>query len=223
MMTSGLFALPIPNLILWFALGGAPSSPAASSPAGRGEQQTKSDEALMFEYRTSGSRMAFEALFQRYHGPIFGYFVRVTRNPDRAADLVQRTFFHLHRARADFRAGAPLRPWIWTIARNVGREDGRRRSRRPEVAHDPEIHPELSVEPDVTSPRDERVRAAILSLKPDQQEVLLLHWYEGFKFFEIAKLVGASNSAVKLRAHRAYKVLRKELGSAAPPSGLLQS
>jgi RNA polymerase sigma-70 factor (ECF subfamily) len=169
------------------------------------------DEALMERYVKGGSRAAFEELFRRYAGRLQGLFLRQIGKPDVAADLVQQTFLHFHRARRDFTLGRPVRPWIYTIALNVRREHVRRRGRRPEVFLDPIVHGEPEVAPDTTSPSDRLVRRALVQLTEQQREVILLHWYEELSFPEIADLLGASLSAVKVRAHRGYEKLRKLL------------
>jgi RNA polymerase sigma-70 factor (ECF subfamily) len=55
------------------------------------------------------------------------------------------------------------------------------------------------------------VRAALATLPDSQREVIELHWFQEQPFDEIAEIVGASVSAVKVRAHRGYKVLKKLL------------
>ncbi len=55
------------------------------------------------------------------------------------------------------------------------------------------------------------LRKALATLSDGQREVIELHWFEGFSFPEVAQIVGASLSAVKVRAHRGYKVLKAEL------------
>ncbi len=168
------------------------------------------DEELMAAY-LCGERAAFRALFDRYSPRLMGYFVRTVGRREIAADLVQQTFLQLHRARADFRPGARVSPWLWTIARNVGRMYLRGQARRPEAQFDPDRHGEPSTAPRVSSPTDRLVRRALSELNPGQREVVVLHWYEGLAFREIAEVVGASTSAVKLRAHRAYAKLRERL------------
>ena len=56
-------------------------------------------------------------------------------------------------------------------------------------------------------------------LPADQREVIELHWFDGLEFPEVAQVVGASVSAVKVRAHRGYVRLRQALGDDAdlPP------
>jgi len=162
----------------------------------------------------AGEAGAIRELFERY-GPVLGRMGRRHGLSDSdAEDLVQQTFLLLHRARRDFRPGARLRPWLFTIANNVRREFFRRAMRKPEVSLE---------EPDrVTEPRgmgDRQVAAhdvakGLAALTDDQREVIVLHWFEGLSFPEISSVVGASVSAVKVRAHRGYEVLRRRMGGA---------
>ena len=166
-----------------------------------------SDEALMRAW-CGGERRAFELIFGRYAGRLHGYFLRAVGSEEAARDLVQQTFLHLHRARADFRHGAPLRPWIYTIAANLKRQYFRRRARKPEAAWDVERHGEVAVSPAVSTPRQRLVRRSLEQLPDNQREVVILHYYEGLSFGEIASVLGISTSAAKVRAHRAYGRLR---------------
>lgn len=171
----------------------------------------------MARYQARGERAAFEALFRRWAGKLHAFFRRGlwggAAGPDETAnDLVQKTFLHVHRARADFEAGRQFRPWLYTIALNVRREEGRRRGRHREVLGVDDEALEPAVDPTTTTASDRLVRRALAELPEAQREVVLLHWYEELSFPEIAELVGASVSAVKVRAHRAYEALRERLG-----------
>jgi len=166
----------------------------------------------MERYVRDADRAAFEALFRRYAPRLLGLFRRSTGRDDVAQDLVQQTFLHIHRARRDFRLGRPLRPWLFAIAMNVRREHFRRASRRKETPLDPVRHGEPSQEPDASTATERVVRRALQQLPEAQREVVLLHYYEGLSMAEVAQAVGASRSAVKVRAHRAYRVLREILG-----------
>ncbi len=181
----------------------------------------QTDEALMAAY-LGGDRAAFEALFRR-HGPvILGMARRQLRSEEAARDVVQQTFLQVHRARLDFRAGARLKPWLFTIATNLVREHHRRSGRRPETSYEaakenqPEIEPSASP-PDLGEQQDRalrlaRLRGALGQLPDSQRLVIELHWIQGHPFPEVAKMVGATVSAVKVRAHRGYGRLRELLG-----------
>lgn len=176
----------------------------------------ESDEALMERYRERGDEAAFAVLFGRYATRLHAFFSRFgDRGAADAGDLVQKTFLHVHRARKDYQPGRLVRPWLYTIALNVRREEGRRRLRSREVAVDlqaPGAIREPSVAPSASSASDRLVQRALMQLSEIQREVIVLHWFDGLSFPEIAEMVGASLSAVKVRAHRAYGELRQILG-----------
>lgn len=178
------------------------------------EQDTRSDEDLMAAY-VRGDTAAFRALFDRHAAVLYRLARRRLSSDDDARDVVQQTLLQLHRARNDFRPGARLRPWLFTIAMNLIREYYRRHSRRREQSLDsspPSAEP--SVDPDegkAARERSARVRAALAKLPDAQREVIELHWFEDSPYEEIAMIVGASVAAVRVRAHRGYERLREIL------------
>ncbi len=151
-----------------------------------------------------------EELFARYAPALLALMRKQVRRDEDAQELVQQTFLQLHRARADFRPGSPLRPWLYTIALNLRREHFRRRARRPEDSReltDREVP--RSQQPDIGADEtSKQVRAALARLPANQRLVIQLHWFDGLPFSECAAIVGASVSAVKVRAHRGYKRLK---------------
>lgn len=174
------------------------------------------DDELMERYARRADSAAFDVLFRRHAPRLKGYFIRTTGRDDLAADFVQQTFLHLHRARADFRPGAAFRPWLYAIGANVRREHFRRAARRPETALDPEHHPEPAQAPDASTASDRALRRALADLPDAQREVLVLHWYQDLGFGEIATLLGGTETAIKVRAHRAYERLRAALDITVP-------
>lgn len=172
---------------------------------------SRSDEVLMAAYR-AGDRGAFDALFSRYAPRLRQTLGRRINRGEDVADLVQQTFLQLHRARADFREGAKLRPWLYTIALNLARQYFRRKGRRPETGLGEFEPPERGQQGDPERPAVAReLREALATLPEAQREVIELHWFEGLPFKEVAQVVGASESAVKVRAHRGYEKLRTRL------------
>lgn len=181
------------------------------------------DEALMSAY-VAGDKRAFAELFQRYGPMLHGMARRQLRSDELARDIVQQTFLQVHRARRDFREGARLKPWLFTIATNLVREHFRRKGRRPETSYEAAREASPSVEPTV-DPVDlaeiqatqldvGHLREALGRLPESQRLVIELHWIQGYPFPEVAKMVGASVSAVKVRAHRGYQKLRAMVAEA---------
>ena len=174
---------------------------------------SRSDEELMAAY-VAGDAAAFRAIFERYAPLLLRSMLRELHMREEASDLVQQTFLQLHRARADFDPSQKLKPWVFTIAMNLKREYFRRKKRRPERS----LELEPALEPAVGALGAARVEArhtlarVMRDLPADQREVIELHWFDGLEFPEVAQVVGASVSAVKVRAHRGYVRLRQALG-----------
>lgn len=178
------------------------------------------DEEALMEAYVNGDRAAFDALFTSLSPRLHGFFVRRFGNSAVADDLLQTTFMKVHRARRDYRFGAPLRPWVFTIAARVGLDEMRRRGRRPEDANETKLDRAtnaLSMEQEDASQILERadvakrVQDALDKLPETQRVVIDLHRYQGLTFSEIAERLGTTEGAIKLRAFRVYERLRKEL------------
>lgn len=171
-----------------------------------------SDQQLMAAY-LRGDQRAFAALFERYAQALQRYFSRHGKSPHDAADLVQQTFLRVHRSRQDYRAGEPLRPWLFTIARNVRHDHSRRRQRRPESFCDFEQQACPKPSSDALL-QEERARALAVALDalPDAQQLLLReHWLNERSWTELATQHGTLVGTLRVRAHRACMQLRGRL------------
>lgn len=169
-----------------------------------------SDEELMTTY-VAGDARAFEVLFDRYGDLLLRYMQRgyVTRAD--AEDLAQQVFLQLHRARHDYQAGRPLRPWLMTIARNVKRDFLRRLPRLPSLMDLAEFTASAAGPAENQMEARSAVRRAIARLPDPLRVVLELHWQHHLPYRRVARKLGISESAAKVRAHRAYQSLRRSL------------
>ncbi len=161
------------------------------------------------EAYAKGDTSAFSELFTRHGGAVFG---RMQRSVGCAAarDLTQQTFLQLHRARRDFRIGAAFAPWLMTIAQNVLRDHLRRAARAPgsvSLLDEPAAPSRAQSAADVR----ESVQAALAQLPASQREVVRGYWLEHRSYSDIARDLGITRGAVKVRAHRAYRTLRRIL------------
>ncbi|MEL6190220.1 MAG: RNA polymerase sigma factor [Myxococcota bacterium] len=170
-----------------------------------------------------GDRRSFRTLHRRYEPRLFRMVRWRTSSEEIARELVQQTFLQVHRARFDFRGSSKVRPWLFTIALNLVREHYRRMGRRPkflsegdgeDAGYEPRVDPPDWIELEQRALEVRRVRRAIKLLPHPQREAIELHWIHGHSFPEVAEMVGASPSAVKVRAHRGYQRLRTLLAPA---------
>ena len=162
----------------------------------------------------AGDARAFEQLFARLGPRVHAFFLRSFRDSSVADDLLQVTFMKVHRARSQYDQGLRVAPWVFTVAARVRLDELRKRLRLPEDADE-----EALARADAQAFRDpppdadlvDAVRAALEKLPESQRTVIHLHRYEGMTFPEIAKVLGTTAGAIKLRAFRGYETLRKEL------------
>lgn len=160
-----------------------------------------------------GEAAAFAELFHRYAPTLRRMMMNSRCSEDLAKDLVQQTFLQLHRARFDYDPSKKLRPWLFTIAMNLVRGHFRTAARRPEApldldgANDPASAP-VGAKRIEDEQLAEAVRQALAQLPDAQRVVIEMHWFEERSFREIAASLGASLSAVKVRAHRGYQKLK---------------
>ncbi|HSC89084.1 MAG TPA: RNA polymerase sigma factor [Polyangiaceae bacterium] len=191
-------------------------APLEGSPRGQTLplDDSLSTEELMSRY-VQGDGAAFEMLYQRLSPRLFGYLLRLTRRPDRAEDLVQTTFSKVHRARASYLDGAPVLPWMLSIARRAFLDEQRRaRVRREELSEDGSVPGTATAAPSDEGPDAELVAAlerALDTLPPAHAEAIQLTKITGLSVAEAAEVLGTTKTAVKLRVHRGYLQLRREL------------
>jgi len=173
------------------------------------------DAELMSAYQ-SGDERAFAELFRMYTPVLLRYFTRRGKRQHDAQELAQETFLHLHRARADFRQDQALRPWLFTIARNVCRDHSRRKMRRPEAYCEVDAFeaPQQESAEQHTLVRVQRsaaLTAALAQLSAPERRLLDEHWFDDRAFSEIAARDGVRSSTLRVRAHRACQRLRDSI------------
>jgi RNA polymerase sigma-70 factor (ECF subfamily) len=144
-------------------------------------------------------------LFNLYYESLVRMIYRRTGDRDRAEDLAQETF-----ARAVSAPPDNPRPWLFAVALNLVREDGRRastRGRRLELLRNESDS--APPRPDTEFDRNEdaaRVRTALATLKERDREALLLK-AEGSNYDEIAATLGLAKGAVGTTLARARRRL----------------
>ena len=166
-------------------------------------------ESWMIRYQQADPE-APRALIVALSPPLLRLFRSQTAIREQAEDLLQETWMRLHRVRHTYRAGEPVLPWVYAIARRVG-IDGYRRTRRitayesaMDVLPDKPAHEETPN----TLPA---FHTLVAELPEAQREVVTLMKVGGLSLEEVARATSSTVGAVKQKAHRAYGRLRKLL------------
>jgi RNA polymerase sigma-70 factor (ECF subfamily) len=184
-----------------------------------------SDEQLLASFQ-SGEREAFGALVRRYEGELYGYLRRYLNDAALAEDVFQNTFLQVFTKIRQYEKDRPVRPWLYTIAthqaidalRRAGRQAARSLDNEVDESADDEL-PQLLrlLEQRGPGPLDQvqgeerrlLVRAGVERLPEFLRQVIILAYYQGLKYQEIADILGIPVGTVKSRMHTALCKLQE--------------
>jgi len=173
------------------------------------------EDADLIRQAARGAVEAFNLLVSRWEKRVYNYLLRITGNREDALDLTQDVFLKAYQNLRKLDDPSRFTPWLYRIAHNEAYSLFRKR--RPEadgaerdeeatgggvmVGGSPVFPVELTL----------AVASALERLSPEQREAVVLKIYQGFKFEEIAEVLGCPVSTVKSRLYTALEILKAEL------------
>jgi len=157
-----------------------------------------------------GDQDAYRDLLEAVQPMILGYVRRRIEAESAAEDVAQDVLLTMHRARHTYDPRRPFEPWLFAIARSRLIDHLRRRRRISAVEVLTEKMPEVSATI-AAGAAGESAFEVLERLPASQREAFAMLKLEGLTTEEAARRAGVSVSALKVRAHRAYKALRKAL------------
>lgn len=164
-----------------------------AAPAGVSMPTPATAEPLLHHPRAAVVPNDFDALVDHYQRPLLRFLYGVVHDHEQALDLCQDTLLSAYRALPRIQRDTPLDAWLYTIALNHARVALRRRKLLQWVPFLQRAHDRAAPETDFTSDiigRDS-LREMLRQLPLDQRAALLLH-AEGFRYAEIAQVLGCS-------------------------------
>jgi RNA polymerase sigma-70 factor, ECF subfamily len=160
----------------------------------------------------------FARLFEEFSAPIYNYVLRMVGDADRAADIAQDTYIKAYRKLDTLTDASSARSWLYRIATNTAIDEIRRRRMvtpmgvdRPAFDRpDPRPGPEAEL---MAATLDERVQRALLTLRPNHRQCLLLSDLEDMSAREIGEVMDLSYAAVRTLLCRARGQMRRALAA----------
>ena len=177
----------------------------------RGERDL--DDLLVHVAR--GDEAAFEALYDRLAGPVYGVIRRVLRDPSQSEEVTQEVLLEAWRTAARFDpAVGGAATWVLTIAHRRAIDRVRSTTAAAEREHKTaDIRPHDEVAEAVEASLDrERVRRCLDGLTEVQRESITLAYYGGYSYRQVAELLKVTLSAVKTRIRDGLIRMRDCLG-----------
>lgn len=176
----------------------------------------QSDALLVREVR-AGSTEAFNSLMGRWERKVFSYLVYLTGQFEDAFDLTQEVFAAAYLKIGQLRTPETFRAWLFGIAHNVAYSHMRKKRSRETALSEADpggVTPRVRLMEGAMWERAESkllVETALTALPAEQREAIVLKFYQGLKFDEIAALQNCPVSTIKTRFYAGFNQLRKIL------------
>ena len=182
------------------------------------------EEEKLINEAKAGNKKALAELVKKYEKTVFNFAFKICRNPERAENAMQETFYSMVKSLHQFDGKSKLSTWLYRIVSNHCLMALRKRKQKTvsiynddeEKVEDKYIadwseFPAFSVEnQELKKILDESIQ----KLSPDYRVVFLLRDVEGLSTEETANVMDLSIPAVKSRLHRARAFLRDEISEA---------
>lgn len=201
----------------------SPDSPSDGQPERPslrlvGDSRASAPDETLLARVAKGDQEAFEVLYDRVAGQVYGLVRRVLRDPAQAEEVSQEVLLEVWRQAPRFDAArGRARAWILTLAhrRAVDRVRSEQAARnRDERVAARDRGPAFDVVTEAVEARAERdmVRDALGQLTDLQREAVELAYYGGYTYREVAELLGAPLGTVKTRLRDGLIRLRDTMG-----------
>jgi RNA polymerase sigma factor (sigma-70 family) len=160
-----------------------------------------------------GNVEAFETLFHLHQRSVYGWVLRIVRNPDAAEEVTVEAFWRIHRAHARYDPRRSFEAWARTIATHAALDWLRSHRLERNSLSEPFQDPPAPAAPDpaVAAEIRQKTESAFDRLPPRLRVAALLAVVEELPQKQVAEALGISVTAVKLRVFRALRILRKDL------------
>jgi RNA polymerase sigma-70 factor (ECF subfamily) len=173
------------------------------------------DVAALVAAAKAGDRQAFDEVVRATYSDTYALAYRLTANEEDAKDVVQEAYLRAYRGLKRFRGDASFTTWLYRITANCASTHLGRRSRHRHEELDMDI-PDLRAEADPQANAEaavlrQRVSTALADLPPRLRAVVVLRDVYDLPHEAIAKELGITEAAAKVRLHRARARLRSEL------------
>ncbi len=163
----------------------------------------------------AGDERAWEQLVRVTHREVYTLCLRILRDPDDAAEATQDTYLKVWRGLRSFRGEALFTTWLYRVATNaaLSKHRGRARRRHSETQAEEDMLAQIPSEASTEEAAAARVdlgavERALATLPEHYRSVIVLRDVYGLTIEEVASQMRISETAAKVRIHRARKKLR---------------
>ncbi|MCZ7648354.1 MAG: RNA polymerase sigma factor [Planctomycetota bacterium] len=179
------------------------------------------EDEVLLRALVEGHREAFDEFYSRHSEKVLSFLARLVAGRLDPEDLLQEAFLRVITHAKDFRKGSPVRPWLFTIARNAAFNALRNSKRRGELEvqtdlsdwNPPQFSPETQDPSEKAAEKEDRARVlkALDDLPPLHREIIVLTLFDGFTYEEASQITGDPESTLRSRVYYGLRKLRDRL------------
>ena len=151
-------------------------------------------------------RVTLQDLVEKYKQNIYAVSFSITKNREDAEDVVQDTFYQYYATKKEFDSEEHIKAWLLRVAINKSKNMVTSFWKKKKVSMDDYIET-LSFD----TPESKDLFETVLLLPDKYKVVIHLFYYEDYSVKEIAKVLGISESNVKVRLNRGRSILKERL------------
>lgn len=202
------------NRLLISSLRPKPLGQAASG--GPGETGNDEGEALLVSKAKARDGEAFRALVEMHQSKVYHLLLGMLRDEDQAQELTQETFVKAWKGLPTFRGDSTLWTWLYRIAYHTALDYLRKRKRQEDLVLLEESGVELPkgtqndpLELVIKRDKEEDLHQALARLSFRQRAVLILYYFQGLSYREIAAVTRRPLGSIRADLHRGKEKLRQ--------------
>jgi RNA polymerase sigma-70 factor (ECF subfamily) len=181
---------------------------------------SKDTEQMMWITQAkNGSRVAFNHIVEEYQQPIYNFCYRMLNNGNDAEDAAQEVFLRAYIKLDSYAETYKFSTWLFSIASHYCID--RLRKRRFQSISWDDLAPwyrfpsQDSAQPEGTLLKAEtgrEVRGLLTTLSPDYRTVIILKYWHGMSYQDIAQTLGTTASAIRSKLFRARRMMADQIG-----------
>jgi RNA polymerase sigma factor (sigma-70 family) len=164
----------------------------------------RTDIELMIQYQ-NGDEEAFNQLYMRHKGKVYGYIFKKTGNEEMTAEIFQDVFHKLHINKIKFDGKREFLPWLFVLCHHLIIDHIRKN--RVKFEHLPE-----NLVSEVDTFISVKENEEVSKLSDSEQAIISLKFDQGYDYTEISAELGISNAAARKTFSRVIAKLKKALG-----------
>lgn len=184
---------------------------------GRKQEEPAVDrETALVNRAKAGDEEAFRLIVELNQSKVYHLLLGMVRNEDQAQELTQETFVKAWKGLAAFRGESTVWTWLYRIAYYTALDHLRKSKRQTELVFLEETGGELTGEQEneplalvLKRDREEDLHEALARLSLPQRAVLILYYFQGLSYREIAAITRRPLGTIRAELHRGKEKLRK--------------